>query len=119
MVHGLHFRSFRATLCNLGENAPKRVNLMADIAQLLSKPASPQTTQHCRSCPRIVSFYREADVPLASGAADRQVFDGSGLVGYGPRRSEFRHIMPGLGWIAERSEEHTSELQSLMRNSYA
>src|SRR3546814_9152740 len=32
---------------------------------------------------------------------------------------EFDFIEYHKGWIPERSEEHTSELQSLMRNSYA
>src|SRR3546814_8985135 len=40
--------------------------------------------------------------PLPQAAARRQV-----------------HARPGAGLGAERSEEHTSELQSLMRNSYA
>src|SRR3546814_3881285 len=32
---------------------------------------------------------------------------------------DLRLIAPIGAWIADRSEEHTSELQSLMRNSYA
>src|SRR3546814_3262104 len=36
---------------------------------------------------------------------------------YGPRRE--RRLLVGAGWCRMRSDEHTSELQSLMRISYA
>src|SRR3546814_8206263 len=36
-----------------------------------------------------------------------------------PGHAGFLLAGPGFGWHAERSEEHTSELQSLMRISYA
>src|SRR3546814_5193239 len=37
---------------------------------------------------------------------------------YGPQIQKPPGV-PGFGWTASRSEEHTSELQSLMRISYA
>src|SRR3546814_9684970 len=57
---------------------------------------------------------------------------GRDLCGVGPRfhgdlqglafaviSNAMRNPSPGAGFLATRSEEHTSELQSLMRNSYA
>src|SRR3546814_7533762 len=55
----------------------------------------------CARCKRSVEF-------ASNGAIPRPTVDENGVLG----------AMPGCD-IVERSEEHTSELQSLMRNSYA
>src|SRR3546814_10736327 len=49
--------------------------------------------------------------------ADRARLDCPGRCGLGPRADDVKKLVQGK--VALRSEEHTSELQSLMRNSYA
>src|SRR3546814_9450946 len=55
---------------------------------------------------------------LAQNAAGRDAADGMGFA-VGPRRAGLAPGMFGDGRGRTRSEEHTSELQSLMRISYA
>src|SRR3546814_10856939 len=56
--------------------------------------------------------------PGQPGAGGRRVH-GFAVLGAGPCRSRARaDVAAGAGHL-DRSEEHTSELQSLMRNSYA
>src|SRR3546814_1920375 len=46
--------------------------------------------------------------------------DASGAVAViGPTRMAYQRTIPRVRYVASRSEEHTSELQSLMRISYA
>src|SRR3546814_7048214 len=77
---------------------------------------------------------REGDRMLAAVESDGDAVVGEGLdgAGYGSRLGMVKfHVgaewRPGVGFkdgagcgnLAKRSEEHTTELQSLMRNSYA
>src|SRR3546814_10463155 len=65
---------------------------------------------------------------VASPYRGRSHFDGQDILESGAARPYARHdgwigrrlpLLPGGRAVAVRSEEHTSELQSLMRNSYA
>src|SRR3546814_4756312 len=55
-------------------------------------------------------------VEQAVHLADGMAADHADLAGFGQGAGEHAHQIAGL---VDRSEEHTSELQSLMRNSYA
>src|SRR3546814_6878064 len=58
------------------------------------------------------------DVPLPARSAAREIHRDWRSA---PTDNEDEHATPGQSdtWMGSRSEEHTSELQSLMRNSYA
>src|SRR3546814_4709026 len=60
----------------------------------------------------IMALERELGAPLFT-RTKRQV----ALTPFG--RQWLEHVRPAVGAVADRSEEHTSELQSLMRISYA
>src|SRR3546814_5725805 len=68
----------------------------------------------------VATPHGDIDQPESSGAAGaliRRIHDGDGqclLVSHG-----FLLMPEGFATVGERSEEHTSELQSLMRISYA
>src|SRR3546814_4871531 len=57
----------------------------------------------------------------SNGALDRQLVDEGQVAqeGYDQLGISFRHMVRGTEFGLVRSEEHTSELQSLMRISYA
>src|SRR3546814_1589765 len=78
-------------------------------------PHAPETVT--RFVPhRLVLVVEQANEPIGAGGAETDGFEIRGCNGGGRRAivsTGFQQI------IGERSEEHTSELQSLMRNSYA
>src|SRR3546814_5472952 len=58
--------------------------------------------------------YKQTDLPEIAALSDHLIFNSPGQI------ARFRPLLDRLRAAGEtRSEEHTSELQSLMRNSYA
>src|SRR3546814_4105761 len=55
----------------------------------------------------------------ANELARQVIIEGPDLVGHGDGGAEFGAVLPRRGGAVVRSDEHTSELQSLMRTSYA
>src|SRR3546814_7439283 len=67
---------------------------------------------------RFSAFHRVGSVPGGSGSLQTMAPISPGLAAL-PSRFSTRTSQPGTALVGERSEEHTSELQSLMRISYA
>src|SRR3546814_1876092 len=84
-----------------------------EAAQILNAPQHPYTQSLIAAVPSLVPRRRrnidDAPVLLAAKDLDKSYGSGGGLFGRSARVVQ----------AANRSEEHTSELQSLMRISYA
>src|SRR3546814_8852538 len=80
---------------------------------------APQARRDARqACPCAHGFQRAFDDPIA-GAGLRPLIDAAHLTDVDVDQHRAGVRIPGFELTAERSEEHTSDIQSLMRSSYA
>src|SRR3546814_9739567 len=85
---------------------------------LLAASRRPSSLRRMSASPEFVDFAQELFAPLG-GVSIRRMFGGAGLYCRGLMFGLIHDDTIYLKADAERSEEHTSELQSLMRISYA
>src|SRR3546814_9056826 len=111
----LQFQAEVARLLHIGTHA------LYSQKEIFLRELIPNASDACDK----LRFAAQTDEALWAGDADLKVTVGADKAartltiadnGIGMNRDE---LVANLGTIARRSEEHTSELQSLMRNSYA
>src|SRR3546814_9908024 len=95
---------------------------VADIEELLARPEEaekPLSSRERNNLLRVIrALCQQADIDLVNGKGTAQVAKALELAGFdGPKDKTLRALLSEVRKI--RSEEHTSELQSLMRISYA
>src|SRR3546814_2439447 len=91
--------------------------LFASTSLFRSKGGAASRDGHRYSRSHVEPQMHRAIIPLASGTPVSEATDGNGIVAKCTKGPERCSEPFGIG--IDRSEEHTSELQSLMRSSYA
>src|SRR3546814_8200946 len=109
---------------DVSRQGPKHALLaeFATVARALGSPHRLDLLEHLAQAERSVeALAQRAGLPFANVSQHLQSLRRAGLV---DSRREGKHILyripdEGVLHLLARSEEHTSELQSLMRNSYS